>query len=95
MTKGRTNLDRTIEGVRRGSTFDVVLPNFGTAGYRWEPKFDEHKFELLGIERREGRGDIVFRFRARAGSDSLTFELSRRGQPPHEIRNVLVQVSDS
>ncbi|WP_027520541.1 protease inhibitor I42 family protein [Bradyrhizobium sp. Ec3.3] len=85
--------DSTISGVRRGEEFEVVLPNFATAGFQWKPDFEQARFILVGLERRgEGRHEVVFRFRALGADGKIQFMLARPGKEPRETRtyNVIV-----
>jgi predicted secreted protein len=85
--------DLTVDGVRRGEEFDLILPNFATAGFQWRPAFDEAGFALVGAERRAGSpGQIAFRFRALGSAGKIQFVLARPGRPPHETRTYNIAV---
>lgn len=79
--------DPTVAGVRPGEEFDLVLPNFATAGFRWEPRFDEACFVLVGVERPDApRNQIAFRFRMIGSGGQIRFLLARPGRPPRQER---------
>jgi len=87
--------DLTVDGVHRGEEFELVLPNFATAGFQWLPTFDEADFALLEVERRgESCNQLVFRFRAVASAGKIRFVLARPGRPPHETRIYTISVTD-
>jgi hypothetical protein len=87
VTEKRTNSDLTIEGIRHGAAFDAVLPNLGTAGYRWQADFDPQDFEVISVDRTPmPPHKVVFRFRAIGASGDITFNLARAGRPIEQTR---------
>jgi hypothetical protein len=96
MSGARACSDLTVDGIRRGDEFDLILPNFATAGFQWRPTFDEAGFALIGAERRSGSPtQIAFRFRALASAGQIQFVLARPGRPPHEIRTYNISVTEA
>lgn len=86
--------ERTFVDVRRGEEFELVLPNFATAGFQWRPTFDESGFALMAVERRGEARQVVFRFRALASAGKISFVLARPGRAPHETRIYSIAVSE-
>lgn len=93
MSDPENQRDLTVSGVRRGEEFDLVLPNFATAGFQWRPEFEQAQFSLVGLERRgDNRNHVVFRFRALGAGGKIRFLLARPGKQPRETRTYTIMV---
>ncbi|MEH2521039.1 hypothetical protein V1279_006612 [Bradyrhizobium sp. AZCC 1610] len=94
MSGAGTGPERTNVDVRRGEVFELVLPNFATAGFQWQPTFDNSGFTLVGIERRGDLRQVVFRFRALGSTGKIALALARPGRAPQETRTYTICVSE-